>query len=1357
MCDLGFEGYQWFDYAVKYPQSNFVGTICYQYKPCKQIKAIFNLPQEDCKKGPAADAAFGVQVGNVIGDNGWLGHDFDVDGDKISNTGLAFRWLIGMMDGFSADGMTNFGVGYYDRYPCPRYPETNALRHSYGTHPAGSYGRDWYNSGLPWNANGQSYWNHDVTSPDTHALWTQGINNCPSNVQQAKGETCSTAPMYFDANNRICAGNSDAARQASGCTAREFGCMSCNEPDNDLIGRNAYVFLKDMNDPAVLANMPAGVGHGSIVQYFDSQRWETYQFLNCIYLLDVYVNTSELEWPCPPPSPPMPSPPPPSPPPPAPARPPSTPPSPTPSPPPPPNPPPPPPEPSPPPAPLPPHETLIDRYRIVIDWIFCGRQLKTPDGTTATPSDVRDPVGIETPPGSGGGSGGITSWDHDNIDSTPPKTLVPGIDTLFEAPDGNDVFAHESFLPEGLDPDDITGISTESLNPCATDSCTPAETAAGKDNYDDLIITTNANDVNYILLFNPSNPGPLQPPTAIGVEQTDDRQIVVGDINNDDVPDLIVASYDAPNRVYYGDPERPGDFTSTRYEEFGVSGSGTKSVEIIDMDGNTDTPPDLVEANENAADKFYLSPSDTTTSITQFTIVELPATASDQSVDVTVLSEIGQTTASNAIAITHATGTSHLFEVEPTLKTTLLANPAGFPTVLFHTIDTSLSGQTITAVESGDITGDGVEDLIVLLKDSPDGVAGYVYPMTSLTQLSSDNQFAGANRVPIGTPGSDSVSGVEVALVDTTNDGTKDSIEVIDDNGGVHYYKNSGSNTWPSALYADPDAPVGTTATAASAFSINDAGGIAESGDFDGDGYPDVISGNQLLLSSLAATKGDFSTVTPINYDFGATPLAVLSGDLDGDGDADLFVVPGPEGNTGDPASNNGEAPYIILNRGDGRLDESEKAVLSGLMPPSGSWDSLDLDTIASYGSGKIVLGFDDTSTATMVLTPATASGPGGTYTKSDWESINTGTASTIAGTASKAVKQTIVVDLNKDGTDELLVLYGNNQLDIMSTTDGGSTWTVEKTLTGPAGATSFGVGHIDGTGGTAGALDIAIGGGADLAVSYGGDLPVTSGGAQPTLADWGTESTTIANAASDGQTIEKVLVFDGDTNGYADILFTTADGGSTSFGREMVYSTDASATQRDFSGIASTDMQFSDEGTEQIKAILTVDANNDGGQDLIYAYMSGRTQLVLGVPQNRNDLGSLTDTTTGIIAHLASEMNPDNTPSEELCRNDPTNATCVQNIDSGAWVATSVNAGGDVSTWGDGHISSTDQSTTILSTNTNPSTLPEHGPPCALPASPVTAVQTEFMIDFPIVPCQEPGLHCVRFCPSHRTVAYPL
>ena len=102
MCDLGFEAYQWFDYAVKYPLSNFVGTICYQYKPCKQIKAIFNLPQEDCKKGPAADAAFGVQVGNVIGDNDWAGHDFDVDGDKISNTGLTIRWLIGMMDGFSA-------------------------------------------------------------------------------------------------------------------------------------------------------------------------------------------------------------------------------------------------------------------------------------------------------------------------------------------------------------------------------------------------------------------------------------------------------------------------------------------------------------------------------------------------------------------------------------------------------------------------------------------------------------------------------------------------------------------------------------------------------------------------------------------------------------------------------------------------------------------------------------------------------------------------------------------------------------------------------------------------------------------------------------------------------------------------------------------------------------------------------------------------------------------------------------------------------------------------------------------------------------------------------------------------------
>ena len=40
------------------------------------------------------------------------------------------------------------------------------------------------------------------------------------------------------------------------------------------------------------------------------------------------------------------------------------------------------------------------------------------------------------------------------------------------------------------------------------------------------------------------------------------------------------------------------------------------------------------------------------------------------------------------------------------------------------------------------------------------------------------------------------------------------------------------------------------------------------------------------------------------------------------------------------------------------------------------------------------------------------------------------------------------------------------------------------------------------------------------------------------------------------------------------------------------------------------------------------------------------------------------------------------------------------------------------------------------------------HGPPCALPGSDVVPVTTEFYIDFPIVPCYDPGPHCILLDP---------
>ena len=353
--------------------------------------------------------------------------------------------------------------------------------------------------------------------------------------------------------------------------------------------------------------------------------------------------------------------------------------------------------------------------------------------------------------------------------------------------------------------------------------------------------------------------------------------------------------------------------------------------------------------------------------------------------------------------------------------------------------------------------------------------------------------------------------------------------------------------------------------------------------------------------------------------------------------------------------------------------------------------------------------------------------------------------------------------------------------LDILSTADDGATWTLEKTLSVPTGATSFDVGHLDNAGstGTRRGLDIVVGGGDTLTVYYADDFPIASGDAAPSLANWGTVSST-TSVVSTGYAIERVLVAPFDGSGYSSILFTARDSsGNTK--REIVYSTDATADARDLSGVTPTNIQLSDEAGEQIIAIIRVDANNDGAIDYIYAYQDGRTELVLSVPAARTDLSSLSDPTNGIVGHLAAELNPTNTPSELICRETPSDASCVTNTD-GAWIRTNSNVGGDVSQWGDGHIltDSADQTITVGSpVSPGDSTVSDHGPQCALPGSNVVPVETTFYIEFPVVkcapkfepniphyyyysiqstsntlfayylvqvPCIEPGPHCVSF-----------
>ena len=152
-----------------------------------------------------------------------------------------------------------------------------------------------------------------------------------------------------------------------------------------------------------------------------------------------------------------------------------------------------------------------------------------------------------------------------------------------------------------------------------------------------------------------------------------------------------------------------------------------------------------------------------------------------------------------------------------------------------------------------------------------------------------------------------------------------------------------------------------TDVTSADAVAIRDAdytGGLVVVADFDGDTYPDVLSGRHISYNTAAAGTQGHSGAHPGQrgiYDglpkewwtFGVTPSAVEAFDADGDGDLDLIVVPrGYNADTdvvpSDALSTANPLVQILLNDGSGVFSRAERrAMLMASFDDAG--DSLPL------------------------------------------------------------------------------------------------------------------------------------------------------------------------------------------------------------------------------------------------------------------------------------------------------------------------------------------------------------------------------------------------------------------------------
>ena len=922
-------------------------------------------------------------------------------------------------------------------------------------------------------------------------------------------------------------------------------------------------------------------------------------------------------------------------------------------------------------------------------------------------------VGIDEPPGEGSMSGGLTIYDHDSDPLTPPRTVLGGVGAIYEYPTTTS-FDYERLTLESL-AEDITNVKAVHLNPCVTPGANGAcssvdQDAAGLDNLMDLVVLTGAGKPSYTFLRDPSDPTEItfQEKRHIVDLMDDDRDVEVVDLNGDGVLDLVIATYDAADKIIYGDRLRPGMYDEMQYDFIdGTADGNSIAVEVGDFDLDPATPMEVVIASENK--DTYIMHSGVPTAVTRLTYSSLETDSSDQKGTPTGLAVeqgLGIDANSYVIVISRTGGENYIVEwrksdqeyhnpvdpLTPLTAATFRDGVTGDSNLFMKRLQTGVETNW-QGVRIADMTGDGVPDIVMLINGATDRVAR-IYRMPAPSSAIENNPYTSVHEV-----GDSSVAGVvDMQLIDGNDDGTYETIQVLDEEGRLRHYE---STDWLLQAQSAPDA--GPTDG-----WQESTGGVIHA-DLDSDGYEDVATGGLLYLSSRAAVPGNFEDVPPILFWEGEPPLAVLPFDADNDGDIDLCVFPP------------GQAPPVILfNRGDGIMSEPEDvAVLTSATPPTGGWGTLTQKTVAAarlpeYTGGHTIV-YVESGPSTgpiMRLSPSTGSTPA---TPAQW---STATVSRLVSTLTAAPLQIKAVPMHDacPETDQIVFVTGNEVAHQYASAACTSFDTFE-VLTASESLT-MDTGNLDGSHNEQGVPDqdddlVTCGTNGNCNIYWGSTW-------NKILDEWSYEQllasrTKTTTDAISNVNIRYVVLFDADDNGFDDILVGQAAN------RRIFYSTDETADTHSYTGVPFTGVNVNSD-TATIESFHAVDLNLDGAVDILYAWPGEKARIVLSGTANR---GSFDDKANNIIDDLMEKMNP--TTLQVL---DGTATVGTEEEPGAWWPAHSVDAN-----QGLGQIvpSSTDRPhTTTIGEAVDASTIPEQNQ-CTVGASPVVPVTTRFYIEFPM------------------------
>lgn len=484
-----------------------------------------------------------------------------------------------------------------------------------------------------------------------------------------------------------------------------------------------------------------------------------------------------------------------------------------------------------------------------------------------------------------------------------------------------------------------------------------------------------------------------------------------------------------------------------------------------------------------------------------------------------------------------------------------------------ETIDNTAANISPLAVSIADVNGDGNADVIVSNHDSGD--------ITVL--LGNGNGTLNVPTVGYNTGGNPKTSAI---VQDFNGDGIPD-IVVPDDNLSFIYLQGYGDGSFRSALDFFSPVPGGFSAGATT---------IA-SGDFNNDGIPDLVVGNDGYNPSgsglgitVYLSNPDGSMQPGINVGTGGAYEGVAVADFNGDGNLDVATV---------NQSNNGVEIYF----GNGKGGFGNPTFYA-----TGGTNAVKIIAADFNGDKKpdlAVLNVGSTNVSVLLNNGDGTFGTAATYTNS------------AAGTA------IAVADVNNDGILDLVVPQSNQGVDVFlgsSTTKG----TFQAAVTTSLGFKNLGnlaLGDLNGDG----KIDLAVT--VDDKVTPNEGIAVAQGNGNGTFATPVLYATTLQNTLLSPPNPGDVKMFDLKGNGLLDLVYSNSYYGTVG----VLYNNGTSVFASLFFDPVEYAAGSGGAGDQaNVMALALADVNHDGAMDVaVIDYNYAGVTILLNATGNLNTMVS--------------------------------------------------------------------------------------------------------------------------------------